>query len=166
MNASLLERFPATWKRVVTDPHGFLADMPEAGGLQEPLAFLAVCAGLNALGHALRGVGPGGVLLLFVWQVVAAGVLAAVLVLVAQNLFDGHAGFDPTFRVVAYASAPLVVLWLPGVGALALLYGAYIVLRGLERVQRLDTTRAVLTLAVGVAVLWVLRAACVGARWP
>jgi hypothetical protein len=97
---------------------------------------------------------------------VAAVVLAAVLVLVAQNLFDGHAGFDPTFRVVAYASAPLVVLWLPGVGALALLYGAYIVLRGLERVQRLDTTRAVLTLAIGVAVLWVLRAVRVGARWP
>lgn len=158
-----LESFPSTWKRVMTDPHGFVADLAETGGLQEPFAFLALAAGANALGHLLFGVGLLGAVALFVWQLVAAGVLAAILVLVAQHLFDGRGGFESTFRVVAYAGAPLALAWVPLVGALALVYAAYLVLRGLERMQRLDTTRAALTLVVGVGVLWILRAVRPGA---
>lgn len=152
-----LEGFPVTWKRVVTDPHGFVADMPEAGGLQEPAVFLVLCAAANALGHLLRGWGPGGVLGVFVWQLVAAVVMAAVFVAIAQNLFDGRGGFEPTFRAVAYAWAPLVLFWIPLVGVVAQLYSAYLMLRGLERVQRLDPTRAALTLVIGIAILWLLR---------
>jgi len=57
---------------------------------------------------------------------------------------------------VAYAWAPLVVAWLPGVGSLALVYAAYLMLRGIERVQSQDTTRAALTLVISLAILWIL----------
>jgi hypothetical protein len=153
---SALESFPATWRRVVTEPHAFFADMPETGGLGAPAAFLAACAALNALGHVLMGWGIGGAIAVFVGQMIGAVVLAALLVLIAQHLFDGHGGFEPTFRVVAYAAAPLVVFWVPIVGRLAWLYGAYLILRGVERVQKLDATRAVLTVVIGVAALWLL----------
>lgn len=162
---SVIEEFPALWQRVVTDPHGFFADMPQTGGLGQPTVFLLLCAALNALGHLLLLWGVRAALVILVWQVVAAFVLAAVFVLIAQNLFGGRAGFEPTFRVVAYAWAPLVLFWVPLAGALALLYGAYLMLRGLERVQGLDTTRAVLTLLLGVAVLWALRAVRSGGVW-
>ena len=150
------EGFPTLWQRVVTAPHDFFAQMPQTGGLGEPTVFLTLCAAINAAGHLLFFAGVGGTIASFVCQMIAAFVLAALFVLVAQNLFEGRAGYESTFRVVAYAWAPLVIGWLPFVGALAGVYAAYLMLRGLERVQGLDTTRAVLTLVIGLAVLWVI----------
>ena len=75
---------------------------------------------------------------------------------IAQQLFEGKAGFEPTFRVVAYATAPLVFSWVPLVGTVAGLYAAYLMMRGLERVQVMDTTRAVLTVVLGVVAIWLL----------
>ena len=151
-----IEGFPALWQRVVTAPHGFFADMPQTGGLGEPTIFLALCAAINAAGRLLFAAGVRGLIASFVGQMVAAFVLAALLVLVAQNLFEGRGGYEATFRVVAYAWAPLVVGWLHLVGSLALVYSAYLMLRGLERVQAQDTTRAALTLVISLAILWIL----------
>jgi len=156
------ERFVATWRRVLTDPHGFFADMPQTGGLPEPTAFLAVSAAVNAAGHLLVGWGVRGMLGVFVGQVVGAFIAAAAFVLIAQNLFDGRAGFEPTFRVVAFAAAPLVLFWVPLVGVVAWLYMAYLLVRGLEQVQAIDATRAVLTVLLGLGALWLLRAARAG----
>jgi hypothetical protein len=148
--------FAPTWRRVMTDPDGFFAEMATVGGLRDPALFLVACAAVNALGHLLTGWGLPGMVRIFVAQVVAAFVGAAILVVVAQNLFDGRAGFEPTFRVVAYAAAPRVFLWVPILGPLALVYSAYLIVRGLERVQAIDAARAVLTVLVAVAVLWLL----------
>jgi hypothetical protein len=148
--------FAATWRRVMTDPRGFFADMPENGGFAAPLTFLAVCAAINALGHLLLLLGPGAMIAAFVGQIIGAFVVAAAFVIVAQNLFEGRAGFEPTFRVVAYASAPSVFFWIPVLGMLAWIYAAYLTIRGLERVQRIDTTRALLTVAVGIVVVMLL----------
>src|SRR5262249_22485476 len=104
--------FIETWRRVMSDPRGFFTDMPQVGGLQEPLIFLTAIAGLNALGSLLLGWGLGGAVSAFVSMIVGAFVAAAALTLVAQHLFNGRAGFEPIFRVVAYATAPLVFLWL------------------------------------------------------
>jgi len=77
-------------------------------------------------------------------------------VLVAQHLFSGRAGFEATFRVVAYAAAPTVLAWLPWIGVLAVVYGVYLTVVGLERVHGFDTTRAVLTVGIGLAVMWLV----------
>jgi hypothetical protein len=162
---SLVEEFPELWQRVVTDPHRFFADMPETGGLQAPTVFLAVCAGINALGHLLFFVGLRGMLAIFLWQLIAAFVMAALFVLIAQHLFGGRAGYEPTFRVVAFSWAPLVIAWVPFVGRLALLYTAYLTIRGVERIHGLDSTRAVLTVVLGAGALWVLGVLGVGPAW-
>jgi hypothetical protein len=159
---SEVDTFVGAWRRIVTDPRGFLVDMPRAGGLGRPTAFLAICAGANALGHLLTGWGPAAAVWVLAGQVVGAFLAAALFVAIAQSLFDGRAGFEPTFRVVAYAAAPLVVFWVPFVGWLAWLYGAYLMVRGLEAVQRYDVTRAVLTVALGVAALWLVCGARTG----
>jgi hypothetical protein len=152
-----LEGLVGTWKRAVTEPHAFFAELPESGGLRDPLLFLVAVAAVNAIGLALTGGGVAGFVGAFVVLVVGGVLLGALAVLIAQNLFDGRGGFEPTFRVVAYAAAPLVVWWVPMLGKLALVYAGYLVVRGLERVQRLDATRAVLTLLISVAILWILR---------
>ena len=148
--------FMRTWQRVMTDPHGFFAEMPQAGGLGDPGTFLLITGLLNAVGHLVLGSGIGGMLAWFVFHVVLAGVIAALFTVVAQQLFEGKAGFEPTFRVVAYATAPLVFSWVPFVGTVAGLYAAYLMMRGLERVQVMDTTRAVLTVVLGVVAIWLL----------
>jgi len=154
-----VEGFAATWRRVTTDPQGFFAEMPETGGFAAPLTFLAVCAGINAVCHLLLLAGVRGMIVVFGGQIIAAFVAAAAFVVVAQNLFEGRAGFEPTFRVVAYASAPTVFLWIPVLGVVAWLYAAYLTVRGLERVHRIDTTRALLTVAVGIIIVVLLGAA-------
>lgn len=139
------------WRRVVTDPGGFFADMPLAAGLGEPITFLALCA-------AVAGVGT----LIVTWSLWAAigtviGLVAlmlfeaVLLTLVAQQLFDGRAGFEPTARVVAYGFAPGVFLWLPRIAVLAVLWILYLQVRGVERVHVLDTSRAVLAVLVAAA---------------
>jgi hypothetical protein len=157
--------FVEAWRRVVMDPRGFFTDMPPAGGLQEPLIFLAVCAALNALGTLVVGFSIGAAVSTFVATVVAGFVAAAVLTLVAQHLFGGRAGFEPTFRVVAYAAAPVVFLWVPRLWVLALLYTWYLQVRGIERVNDFEPTPAVLTVAVKTAVLLLLVAGLRGWRF-
>src|SRR5262249_11604981 len=66
---SEIEEFPAAWQRVITDPLGFFADMPETGGLRQPTMFLAICAAVNALGHLLFLAGLRGMIAIFLWQV-------------------------------------------------------------------------------------------------
>src|SRR5581483_1327725 len=146
--------FAATWQRVVTDPRGFFAEMPETGGLRDPAVFLAICAALDGLGHGL------------VTLSVAAGVLAALLVLVAQHLLDGHAGFEPTFRAAAYGAAPVVLAWVPRLGVLALVWAAYLTVCGVEHVQQLDRPRAALAVLIAVAVLAGIAAALAGRPMP
>jgi hypothetical protein len=162
---SAVEEFPAVWQRVITNPLGFFADMPQTGGLQQPATFLVICAAINALGHLLSFAGVPGMVRSFVVQILAAFVLAALLVLIAQNLFGGRAGYEPTFRVVAYSWAPLVVAWIPYAGRLALLYAAYLMIRGIEHVHAVDTTRAVLTVVLGAGALWVLGLAGIAPAW-
>src|SRR5256884_5192418 len=139
--AAVLEGFPNTWKRVMTDPRGFFAEMPEVGGLQAPLAFLGVSAVINAAGHLVFGWGLGGFVRIVLFQVLGAFVSAALFVLIAQHLFSGRAGFEATFRVVAYAAAPTVLAWLPWIGVLAVVYGVDLTVVGLGRGHGVDTNR-------------------------
>ncbi len=143
----------------MSDPRGFFTDMPQVGGLQEPVVFLAVCSALNALGTLLVTWSLGAAIGVFVSVIVAEFVAAAALTLVGQHLFDGRAGFEPVFRVVAYAAAPIVFLWLPVLWVIALLYEWYLQVRGIERVNDFDATTAVLTVAVKSGALLLLAAA-------
>ena len=153
---SAMANFTQTWQRVMTDPHGFFAEMPQAGGLGDPGTFLVITAAINAVGHLILGWGIVGMLAFFVFHLVLAGVAAALFTVIAQQLFEGRAGFEPTFRVTAYSTAPLVFSWVPFVGTVAQLYAAYLALRGIERVHVVDTTRAVLIVVLGVVVVWLL----------
>lgn len=144
--------FVTTWRRVMTDPRGFFAEMPQTGGLGDPATFLALVSGICGLGEAIVGVSIGTAIRSVAAEIAGAFVVAALLVLIAQHLFGGRAGFEPTFRVVAYSAAPGVLAWLPRVGPLAFLWSWFLMVRGLEQVQGFDTTRAVATVAVGIGV--------------
>jgi hypothetical protein len=159
--------FAGVWRRVMTEPRSFFQEMPVSGGLLNPLLFLVVCAAISAIGFLIFG--PRSFALMFVlFVVIRSFVGAAVLLLIARQLFGGAGDFEATYRVAAYASAPAALLWIPLirfiVWPLVGLYSLFLLIIGLERVQAFDTVKAVLTVLISVVVLgvlgWVL-----GAPW-
>lgn len=152
--------FGATWQRVTTDPRGFFAEMPEAGGLGDPLLFLGLCATIASVGRLLVTFQARAAIGTAFSMIAGAFLVATLLVLIAQHLFDGRAGFEPVFRVVAYAAAPATLVWVPIVGPLAAAYGWFLMVRGLERVQEFDAPRATLTVLVAVVVAGTTFGAC------
>lgn len=150
--------FAETWRSVMSDPRTFFASMPTTGGLNEPLAFLAICAAINAAGVLLVSWSVFATIGAFIWTIVAAFVIAGLLTVVTQQLFGGREGFEPIFRVVAYAMAPAVFFWVPRLAVLAWLYAWYLQVRGVERVQGFEPGNAVLSVAVGAVVAVMLSA--------
>ncbi len=149
------ESFTGVWKRVVTDPRGFFQDMPIRGGIQAPLLFLVGCLVLAALGFLV--VGPRGIgLSLVFWGTLRSFLYAAVFMLISQHIFSGAADYEANYRVVAYATAPMALMWLPLVGSLAFLYTLFLVIVGIERVNGFDAVKSVLTVLLASLVLLVL----------
>lgn len=146
------ESFVGVWKRVVTDPRGFFQDMPIRGGIQAPLLFLVGCLVVAALGYLVIGPRGFGLSLVF-WGSVRSFLCAAVFLLVARQIFSGAADFEATYRVVAYASAPMAFMFLPLVGGLAFLYTLFLVIVGLERVNGFDAVKSVLTVLLATIVI-------------
>lgn len=150
--------FADTWRSVMSDPRTFFASMPTTGGLNEPLVFLAICAAINAAGTLLVSWSVFATIGAFIWTIGAGFVVAAILTVVTQQLFGGREGFEPVFRVVAYAMAPAVFFWVPRLAVLAWIYCWFLQVRGIERVQGFEPSNAVLSVAVGAVVGVVLSA--------
>jgi hypothetical protein len=150
-----VESFTGVWKRVVTDPRGFFQDMPIRGGIQNPLVFLIVCLVCAALGFLIVGPRGFGLSLVF-WGTVRSFLYAAIFLLVARNVFAGTGDYEANYRVVAYATAPMALMWVPLVGGLAFLYTLFLVIVGLERVHGFDAVKSVLTVLLASVVLFVL----------
>jgi hypothetical protein len=155
--------FVTTWRHVVEDPGAFFATMPETGGLGEPLRFLATCAAIDAAGTLLVSLSLWHAIGAFLGVMVGSAVLAGALTLVTQNLFEGRQGFEPVFRVVAYGFAPVVGFWVPWLAIVPCLYAWFLHVRGIERVQGLDVTRAVVATTVAWAATWLVARGLSGA---
>ena len=136
-----------TWKKVMTDPRTFFEHMPLAGGFLNPFVFaLLVLAVAGAGGAIVQGGGLKACL-----TTIGVGVLklclgAALLVFIARQLFEGVGDFEATFRGCAYAAAPLALLWIPVLGAIAAVYSVYLLILGLQRAQGMDSVKTTLTL--------------------
>jgi hypothetical protein len=145
--------FVGVWRRVTTEPRSFFQEMPVTGGLQNPLVFLVACLAVSGVGFLLVGPRPRAVW--FVLEgVVRSFVYAAILMVIARQLFGGGGDYEASYRVVAYASAPIALFWVPVVGRLTILYIAFLIIVGLERAHGLDATRSALTLLLaGIAIV-------------
>jgi hypothetical protein len=143
--------FFRAWKRVMVDPQGFYQEMPSTGGFENPLIFLAVCG-----------------FFFFVFKVIVAGLGGAtnslflvsltyifgpgILMLASQYLFQGEGDYEGTLRICAYAGACLVLAWVPRLGVFAYLYSFYLIFLGVEKVHKLETTKAVIVTLVAILV--------------
>lgn len=146
------DSFVGVWKRVMTDPRGFFQDMPTRGGVQAPLLFLVGCLIVSAFGHLVFGPRGHG-LALVVGGALHSFLYAAAFAIVAKQVFAGTGDFEATYRVVAYGSAPVALLWIPLLGHLAPIYAIFLIIVGLERVHGFDAVKSVLTMLLATLVL-------------
>jgi hypothetical protein len=142
--------FGQVWKKVMTDPQGFFLAMPLTGGLMNPLLFTAASLTLAGIGFVVSGRGVKLALIVLLWGIVRLFISVALLQLIARKLFDGQGDFEATFRACAYAGAPVVLLWVPGIRYLAALYIGYLLIVGLQRAQEFDSVKAVLTIVLAM----------------
>jgi hypothetical protein len=146
------ESFVGVWTRVVTDPRGFFQDMPIRGGIQAPLLFLVGCLVLAGLGFLVVGPRGFGLSLVF-WGTLRSFLYAAVFMLIARTVFAGTGDYEANYRVVAYATAPMALMWLPWIGSLTMLYAIFLVIVGIERVNGFDAVKSVLTVLLASVVI-------------
>jgi len=138
------------WKKIITGPQGFFPAMPLTGGLTNPLLFAVISLALTGVGFIVRGGGVKLALIILLMGVVRLFISAALLLLIAWRLFEGKGDFEATFRACAYATAPVVLLWVPGIRSLAVLYSGYLVILGLQRAQGFDSVKATLTVVLAL----------------
>lgn len=175
-----LQSFVDTVRRVVLQPVGFFAALPQRGGLLSPLIFALICTEISAiLGGILRLAGVGeGFLAGYGFQVpenqgfgefvgsvifapiggaigvfVIAGIAHLLVILVVGTT---RSGFGATFRVASYTAVTSLVSWIPIVGWLLGLYGIYLSIVGIREMHGTTTGKAVLVVLIPVIVILVL----------
>jgi hypothetical protein len=87
------------------------------------------------------------------WGTLRSFLYAAVFMLVARQIFAGAADYEASYRVVAYATAPMAFMFLPFIGGLTFLYTLFLVIVGLERVNGFDAVKSVLTVLLASVVI-------------
>ncbi|HWP56554.1 MAG TPA: YIP1 family protein [Candidatus Acidoferrales bacterium] len=156
--------FYRVWKRIVREPQKFYQEMPVSGGFESPLLYLGICLAVFLVFRILvaETLVSAGV---SVFLIVLAYVLGpGILMLVAQSLFHGSGDYEATFRVCAYAGSCLLLAWIPRLGAIAYIYGFYLIFVGMEKVHRLQRTEAALSVLTAVPVTGLVLAFVLGKR--
>lgn len=152
--------FVDVWKRVILEPRAFFTELPREGGLKAPLAFAAASLLVGGIGVLIFGGGLKGLVALVVLGTLRLFVAAAIVQLVAQNLFDGKGDYEASFRALAYPTAAATLIGLPIVKYGAALYGFFLTIVALERAHGFDAVRATLTLiatgVTGIVVIYAL----------
>jgi hypothetical protein len=172
--------FAEVVRRVVLQPVGFFARLPQRGSLLNPLVFALICAEIAViLGGIVTLAGAGGAFVTgygfqvpenqgfgeFVGSVVLAPIGSAIGVFVVAGIAHllvrlvvgaRNAGFGATFRVAAYASVTSLVSWIPFVGGLLALYGIYLSTVGIREMHNTTTGKALIVVLAPLIVIVVL----------
>jgi hypothetical protein len=172
--------FVQTAREVLFNPVNFFRSIRREGDFLNPLLFAIICAlitgvigGILSLIFALiRGAGFGGALgslianiilipigtaiFLFIW----AGIYHLLVLLVVR---PSHAGYESTFRALAYASAVQAVAWLAYIPLLGILvaivigiYNVVLTVIGVREMHATTTGRAVAVVLIPVIILVIL----------
>jgi len=139
-----------TWKEVMQKPSDFYRAMPKTGGYADPLTFAAISFVIYGLLTVLfnRGMymdsmygGMYGVRefsLPMVLSIVILAPIAGIIYLfiegailyIIYKVLGGTGSYEGTVRFIAYATAVLVLSWIPFIGWIIGLYGIYLYIVG------------------------------------
>lgn len=171
-----VQSFVRTTREVLLNPVSFFRSVPRQGGFLPPLAYALICSviagvlsGIISLFVALIGdQGFGAALGALFFTIIVTPIATAVGLFIAAGIYHllvwilvkpSNAGFEATFRVVAYASALQLLSWLAAVPILGILvaiaigvYGIVLSILGIREVHATSTGKAALVVLIPVAI--------------
>lgn len=174
--ADPVQSFIETVRRVVLEPASFFRGMAKSGDFVGPLVFTLICALIGGtlggvvslflglvVGDPVAALGGlfGGIFLTPIFAVIGLFVVAGILHLMVMLLVrPSNAGFEASYRVVAYLSVLYLVSWLSVIPILGILVGLaltvyFVVLEaiGAREAHSTTTGRAVAVVLIPAAVL-------------
>ncbi|MFH1433194.1 MAG: YIP1 family protein [archaeon] len=141
-------------KLILLDPHRFFEIMPITGGYKDPIIFYAITIIITLIPVSS---------LLIIFNPTTTGIAAMLTILIigpiitipllfvfcalfhiTLKILGGSGNYESTLRVMAYASAPNVVSWIPLAGILAMIYQVYISIIGYKNVHNISTLRIII----------------------
>lgn len=173
-----------TWKEVMQRPSDFYRMMPKTGGYADPLTFAATSfityALLIALLTALFGRGmymDGGMyggmhggagdfgffaVLMTVIITPIAGIISlfieAAILYVIYKVLGGTGSYEGTVRFISYATAVLLLSWVPIIGWIVGIYGIYLYIVGGMYVHDVSMARSVIAVLLPTLLVILLMA--------
>lgn len=176
-----------TWKEVIQRPSDFYRRMPKTGGYADPLTFAAinliVYGLLGALLAALFGreMYMGGMyggmsnardfgfftLLGTVIVTPIAGIISilidAVILYIIYKILGGAGTYEGTVRFISYATAVLLLTWIPFVGWIIGLYGLYLQIVGGMYVHNVSMGKSIIAILLPTILIAILMAIFIAA---
>ena len=176
----LVPSFIQTVREVLFNPVNFFRSIRREGDFLNPLLFAIICAlitgvigGILSLIFALiRGAGFGGALGSLVANIVLIPIGTAIFLFIWAGIYHllvllvvrpSHAGYEATFRALAYASAVQAVAWLAYIPLLGILvaiviaiYNVVLTVIGVREMHATTTGRAVAVVLIPVVILVIL----------
>jgi hypothetical protein len=176
----LVPSFVQTVREVLFNPVNFFRGIRREGDFLNPLLFAIICAlitgvigGILSLIFSLiRGAGFGGALGSLIANIILIPIGTAIVLFIWAAIYHllvllivrpSHAGYEATFRALAYASAVQAVAWLAYIPLLGILVGIAIVVYnvvltviGVREMHATTTGRAVAVVVIPVIVLLIL----------
>ncbi|MEN6328144.1 MAG: YIP1 family protein [Syntrophomonas sp.] len=150
-----------TWKEVIQRPTDFYRKMPTTGGYAEPFTFAAISYFIYGLLTALfnrgmmggmygYGMGTGGfglstslmiAIMVPITGIISTIIEAAILYLIYKVL-GGEGSYEGTLRFICYATAVLLLSWIPLIGWIFGFYGIYLYIVGGMNVHNISMARS------------------------
>jgi hypothetical protein len=176
----LVPSFIQTVREVLFNPVNFFRSIRREGDFLNPLLFAIICALFSGIINAIlrllinvvAGNGVGSAIANFIATLILVPIGTAIGLFIAAAIYHlffllivrpSHAGYEATFRVVAYAAVLQLVSWLgviPILGFIVLLavlvYNVVLSVIGMREMHTTTTGRAVAVVVLPVVIVGLL----------
>jgi len=165
-----------TWKEVIQRPTDFFRKMPTTGGYAEPLTFAAISyftyGLLTALfnrgmmggmyGNGMMGTGGYGLstslmaAIIFPIMGIVSVIIGAAILHLIYKVLGGEGSYEGTLRFICYASAVLLLSWIPLIGWIFGFYGIYLYIVGGMIVHNVSMARSAIAVLLPTFLVFLL----------
>jgi hypothetical protein len=161
-----------TWKEVIQRPSDFYRRMPTTGGYADPLTFAAISYVIYGLLTALfnRGMSMGGMygssgfsFSMMLMSVIMMPILGIISLFIGGAIFyiiykvlGGTGSYEGTVRFMSYATAVLVISWIPIIGLIVGIYGIYLYIVGGTFVHNVSMGKSALAVLLPTILVFLL----------
>jgi hypothetical protein len=164
-----------TWKEVIQRPTDFYRKMPTTGGYAEPLTFAAISYFIYGLlsalfnrgmmggmdGYGMMGTGYGlstslTVAIMVPIMGIISIIIGAAILYFIYKVLGGEGSYEGTLRFICYASAVLLLSWIPLIGWIFGFYGIYLYIVGGMIVHNVSMARSAIAVLLPTLLIFLL----------